>query len=171
MWRQRVSFLTIRMVPNSDKYLCVMSNTLGTQKGTTELKVKPAETQPQNSNRGTFGLNDESTTGISIIAVVCCVVETMNLQQLGSSSLQWCAVWFERGIYNWDHHHCIGVLCGGDDESTTGIIIIAVVCCVEETMNLQQLGSSSLQWCAVWFERWIYTNWDNHHWFLSIIRI
>ena len=57
MWRQRVSFLT-----NSDKYLCVMSNTLGTQKGTTELKVKPAETQPQNSNRGTFGLNDESTT-------------------------------------------------------------------------------------------------------------
>ncbi|XP_041349993.1 leucine-rich repeats and immunoglobulin-like domains protein 3 [Gigantopelta aegis] len=62
---------------DSGMYMCEMSNTLGTQKGTTELKVIPAEAQPRDSNGGTFGLDDESTTtGIIIIAVVCCVVGT-----------------------------------------------------------------------------------------------
>ena len=61
-------------------YMCEMTNTLGTERGTSKLVVyrgdKPIST---NENRGSSMSNpsDESTTtGIIIIAVVCCVVGT-----------------------------------------------------------------------------------------------
>ncbi|XP_050411578.1 leucine-rich repeats and immunoglobulin-like domains protein 2 [Patella vulgata] len=54
-------------------YTCEMSNTLGTQRGNSILKVQSAEGMTASN----FELDDESTTtGIIIIAVVCCVVGT-----------------------------------------------------------------------------------------------
>ncbi|CAL1531514.1 unnamed protein product [Lymnaea stagnalis] len=58
-------------------YACRMSNSLGTAKGTTELKVLSSKGEVADAGGSSFGLDDESTTtGIIIIAVVCCVVGT-----------------------------------------------------------------------------------------------
>ncbi|ESO91319.1 hypothetical protein LOTGIDRAFT_105202 [Lottia gigantea] len=55
------------------RYTCEMSNTLGTQRGNSQLTV----TSEGEVNDRKFSLDDESTTtGIIIIAVVCCVVGT-----------------------------------------------------------------------------------------------
>ena len=58
------------------EYLCEMSNTLGTKKGTSVLTVITTGSAGSGS-KNDGGLDDESTTtGIIIIAVVCCVVGT-----------------------------------------------------------------------------------------------
>ncbi|XP_021350944.1 leucine-rich repeats and immunoglobulin-like domains protein 2 [Mizuhopecten yessoensis] len=62
-------------------YTCVMSNTLGKETGSTNLRVIPknrgAVTEVKGGQQGNNGPSDESTTtGIIIIAVVCCVVGT-----------------------------------------------------------------------------------------------
>ncbi|ELU11894.1 hypothetical protein CAPTEDRAFT_221265 [Capitella teleta] len=54
-------------------YTCVMSNTLGTEKGVTELSVVTSRGQQP---RSASSKDDSTTTGIIIIAVVCCVVGT-----------------------------------------------------------------------------------------------
>ena len=59
---------------DTGKYTCVMTNTLGTDRGTSNLKVNSLH--PHKDEDGGH-LDDESTTtGIIIIAVVCCVVGT-----------------------------------------------------------------------------------------------
>ncbi|XP_013398463.1 leucine-rich repeats and immunoglobulin-like domains protein 3 [Lingula anatina] len=60
---------------DAGRYTCEMSNTLGMERGTSQLTVINLESPSRGNNGG--GLDDESTTtGIIIIAVVCCVVGT-----------------------------------------------------------------------------------------------
>lgn len=59
---------------DAGRYTCMMSNTLGTERGTSELNVIPLHPREEELEGG---LDTESTTtGIIIIAVVCCVVGT-----------------------------------------------------------------------------------------------
>lgn len=59
---------------DAGQYTCVMTNTLGTERGTSYLEIISLHPSEQDTNGG---LDDESTTtGIIIIAVVCCVVGT-----------------------------------------------------------------------------------------------
>ncbi|KAK3605813.1 hypothetical protein CHS0354_002430 [Potamilus streckersoni] len=65
---------------DAGKYMCEMSNTLGTQRGYSTLSVITDSSKGIGDASGSGregGLDDESTTtGIIIIAVVCCVVGT-----------------------------------------------------------------------------------------------
>ena len=67
-------------VADSGAYTCEMTNTLGTERGTSYLTVHSAlggAGGGLDSGNGGGALDDESTTtGIIIIAVVCCVVGT-----------------------------------------------------------------------------------------------
>ena len=57
---------------DAGRYVCEMSNTLGTERGIASLKVVPV-----NEDSSDLGYDDGSTTtGIIIISVVCCVVGT-----------------------------------------------------------------------------------------------
>lgn len=61
---------------DAGEYMCEMSNTLGTKKGTSVLTVI-TNGSGGSGGKNDGGLDDESTTtGIIIIAVVCCVVGT-----------------------------------------------------------------------------------------------
>ena len=61
---------------DSGLYTCVMTNTLGTERGVSELTVLGSRDSYTGPDDGGAAEEDSTTTGIIIIAVVCCVVGT-----------------------------------------------------------------------------------------------
>ena len=57
-------------------YTCVMTNTLGTERGTSRLRVISLNGPGDGSDSMSMLDDETTTTGIIIIAVVCCVVGT-----------------------------------------------------------------------------------------------
>ncbi|XP_018616249.1 leucine-rich repeats and immunoglobulin-like domains protein 2 isoform X1 [Scleropages formosus] len=58
---------------DAGKYTCIMSNTLGTERGHIYLSVSPS---PNCETSGSYNEDGWTTVGIVIIVVVCCVVGT-----------------------------------------------------------------------------------------------
>lgn len=57
---------------DAGKYTCIMSNTLGTERGHIYLSISPSS----NCDTGAIYDQDWTTVGIVVIVVVCCVVGT-----------------------------------------------------------------------------------------------
>lgn len=57
-------------ISDSGHYMCEMSNTLGTERGSSHLKILPALLNDDGLDE------DPNTTGVVIIAIVCCIVGT-----------------------------------------------------------------------------------------------
>ena len=99
------------LLSDAGLYTCVMTNTLGTERGTSRLRVISLNGPGDGSDSMSMLDDETTTTGIIIIAVVCCVVGTsliwvIIIYQVYAIALIIIIIMCTSAIAPFQHHRC-----------------------------------------------------------------